>query len=743
VRSVLILAALSAGIVSAQSIDFSLLEVPASGNPLTITNNSTVQVAATGVGVATPVTIQATYIGSTQATIATQPVITQGSTQFALTVPAKETFPLVLTKGQVLTFTMTYTPANSSAASAQVIIPYSEPSSNGGTATNSITLLFEGFAPSVSLSYFITPANGTTPNILPIASGGTITFPATLINTTATGGLQINNVGTGPAYITGITGPPATSPFQTGGTPLISPTAPFTLAPNMALPIDLFYNPTKVETDKATITITFQDGTVDTINLAGTGATSTYTYSYLSAGTTPTTVVAGGTITLPSVPLATAGTTPASSQVIVTVTNSGNANGTINSIAAVPNPPFAITTQPTVPPTLKPGDTENFTISYTPTQVGPQKGTLQVGSDTFVLAGTGQGAQLTFSYASGGATVSLGTSGEVVFPSLDISQSEQVLFTVMNSGTTTTTLSLVATLPPFSVPSLSPISLMAGQSTTFPITFTPTALGPVTETLVINSTSVILGGAGKTPPSIPSYTISGPSGNVAPASQGNVSLTLADPYSVDLDGVLTLTTNGNFGTDPSVQFSTGSSAGNRTVDFVIPAGSTGANFAGQGSQILLQTGTVAETVTLAPTFSTTAGVPVTPNSPPTLEFTIPSSAPVLESLQVTDESATGFTLLILGYSTTRSLATLTVTFTPASGFNLTTTSYPFDLTGASASWFQSVSSQGFGGQFQITLPFTLTGSVGKNQTPIQAIASVSATVSNGSGTSGSVQSPVQ
>jgi hypothetical protein len=254
-----------------------------------------------------------------------------------------------------------------------------------------------------------------------------------------------------------------------------------------------------------------------------------------------------------------------------------------------------------------------------------------------------------------------------------------VLFTVTNSGTSTTTLSLVATLPPFSVPSISPISLTAGQSTTFPITFTPTALGPVTQTLVINNTSVTLGGAGKTPPSIPSYTISGPSGNVSPASQGNVSLTLADSYSVDLDGVLTLTTNGDFGTDPSVQFSTGSSTGNRTVDFVIPAGSTSANFAGQGSEILLQTGTVAETVTLAPTFSTTAGVDVTPSSPTTLEFTIPSSAPVLESLQVTDESATGFTLLILGYSTTRSLATLTVTFTPASGFNLTTTSYPFDL----------------------------------------------------------------
>ena len=71
--------------------------------------------------------------------------------------------------------------------------------------------------------------------------------------------------------------------------------------------------------------------------------------------------------------------------------------------------------------------------------------------------------------------------------------------------------------------------------------------------------------------------------------------------------MLTLTTSGNFGTDPAVQFSTGSAAGNRTVDFVIPAGSTSANFAGQGSQILLQTGTVAETVTLTPSFATTAG----------------------------------------------------------------------------------------------------------------------------------------
>jgi hypothetical protein len=245
-------------------------------------------------------------------------------------------------------------------------------------------------------------------------------------------------------------------------------------------------------------------------------------------------------------------------------------------------------------------------------------------------------------------------------------------------------------------------------------------------------------GAGTAPPSIPSYTISGPSGDVSPASQATISLTLAKPYSADLDGVLTLSTTGSYGADPSVQFETGG----RTVDFVIPAGSTSADFAGIGSEILVQTGTVAETITLTPSFETSSGVPVTPASPTTLQFTIAPSAPYLESAQIVNEvigeTTASFDLVIVGYSTTRSLASLNVTFTPGSGFNFASPP-AVDLSGPAAVWFQStISVQTYGGLFEVTESYTLSG-LPKNFTLSKVISAVSATISNSVGTSNSQQ----
>jgi hypothetical protein len=742
----LALAVLGAGFASAQAIDFKLLAIPANGNPATIANGQTIDLVAPNVGAQVQVTIVATYIGTTQATIAAEPT-PLGSTEITLvTVPAAETFPLVLTPGQTFTFIVKYIAANASQVSAQVAIPYTETTTSGtGAVTNSISLLFQGIAPSFTLFYFITPANGSTPNVLPIAPGGAIPFPATQINTTATGGLQIYNVGSGPGAITGISLVSGAPYFQLAGTPPITPAVPYTITPGTTtdpLTIGILYTPTAVETDTGQIMITYQDGSTALVNLSGSGATSTYSYTYLS-GTTSTPVKPGGTIILPPVTVTTNGTTPATSSVILTVTNKGNANGTINSVSWTG--PFAVTGVLATPPTLKPGDTENFTITYTPTAVGPQTGALVVGKDTFTLSGTGSGPLLAFSYSSNGATIPITGNTGVVFPAIAVGKTENVMFTVMNSGTVATTVTLVTAspTPPFSVPALPPTNLAAGQSTSFPITFAPTTESPANGSLSVNGTGVPLFGAGSAPPALPSYTITGPSGNVSPATQSNVSLTLAKSYPVDLNGVLTLGTSGNFGTDPAVQFSTGSSTGNRTVDFVIPANSTSANFAGQGSQILLQTGTVAETVTLTPSFATTAGVDVTPASPPTLQFTIASLAPVLQSMQVTSTTASSFTLLIIGYSTPHSLGSLNVTFNPASGYNFTTTTFTQDLSGPGALWFQSATSQTFGGLFEVAISFNLTGPVSNGKTLLQAIASVSATVSNSVGTSSSLQANVQ
>jgi Abnormal spindle-like microcephaly-assoc'd, ASPM-SPD-2-Hydin len=743
----LILALVGAGAAAAQSFDFSLLLL-ANGQAFNIPNNGPAIDIIGALNTQTTVTVKATYTGTTEATIS-QPPVVLGSTEFKVVLVNPPPFPIVLTPGQVLTFTVTYLPTSVNLASMNVSIAYTEPGTGATQVSNAISLTFQGGSPSFSLSYFVTPANGVTPNFLPIASGGLITFPATLLNATTTGGLEISNIGSAAGQITGISLVSGSPFFQLAGVPPLTPANPYTLTPNTStatLSIGILYTPTKVETDTGQILITYLDGSTATINLTGNGITSAFTYSYIS-GTTVTPVAPKGTITFLPVPVAAVGTTPGSSTVIVQVKNTGAASGTISSIS-VSGPGFQVVGGLTTAQTIPAGGTFSFTLSFTPTQVGPQIGTLAVGSDTFTLSGTGSGPALTFSYVSSGTTISVPAGGTVDFVPVAISQSETLTFIVTNSGTSPATIPLIAVnpTPPFSLtptPPALPLTLAAGKSSQFTITFTPTTTGTVTGTLLINSTTVQLAGSGNAPPALPSYTITGPSGNVSPASQQNVSLTLAKSYPVDLNGVLTLTTSGTFGTDPAVQFSTGSSAGNRTVDFVIPAGSTSANFAGQGSQILVQTGTVAETVTLKPTFATSAGVSLTPTSPESLQFTIASSAPVLESVGISGETPSSFTLVIVGYSTTRSLGTLTVTFNAAPGFNLATTQFPTDLSQLASVWFQSTASQGLGGLFQVSLPFNLTGTVPTGKTLIETIASVAATISNSIGTSTSQQVNVQ
>src|SRR6202041_2399110 len=122
------------------------------------------------------------------------------------------------------------------------------------------------------------------------------------------------------------------------------------------------------------------------------------------------------------------------------------------------------------------------------------------------------------------------------------------------------------------------------------------------------------------------------------------------------------------------------------------------------------------TITLTPSFTTSGGVDITPASLSTQQFTVASLAPVLENLQVTNETASSFTLVIDGYSTTRSLNSLNVKFTPNSGYSLTTSQFTLGVSGPSALWFQSASSENFGGLFEITVPFNLPGPIPNGKT---------------------------
>jgi hypothetical protein len=227
----------------------------------------------------------------------------------------------------------------------------------------------------------------------------------------------------------------------------------------------------------------------------------------------------------------------------------------------------------------------------------------------------------------------------------------------------------------------------------------------------------------------PSSTFVGASGTQQPFTQPAIGLTLSAPYSVDLQGTVTLLdTSLYFAADPAVQFSTGG----RTVAFTIPANTTQAIFANGASLIRFQTGTVASIITFTPTFliGTTN---VTPPNPPVLMVNVPALAPVELSASLSSRTLTSFTVTVHGYTTTRNINQVTVQLTPTSGSNLSATTFTANISPAAQSFFQTGAGQSTGGQFNLDLPFTLSnGNTSANSTTdlTKDVQSVTITVTN-------------
>jgi hypothetical protein len=459
----------------------------------------------------------------------------------------------------------------------------------------------------------------------------------------------------------------------------------------------------------------------------------------------PITVTSGGTISLPDTNV---GDT---SNVVIRVLNSGNANGTVNSVSLA-GQGFQLSNVPTLPQTLAPDASLTVTVTFAPTKPGTLTGSLIINSDTFNLVGAGLGPQLTFSYIAGDTTITLGgASTSVVFSPVTISQSAHVEFHVKNTGTLPASIANIGVAQvngPFSLTGLPalPLSLAPNDEVRFTINFTPTALGFSNGTLQIDTTAIPLVGSGTPPPPLPSYTIVGPSGNAAPGSQSTVGLSLANAYPVAVAGTLTLSVSGDLPADPAVQFATGG----RTVPFVIPANSTDAVFSGQGTRVGLQAGTVASAITLTPSFATQAGnVDLTPTTPTVLQFAVATAPPTLTAIQVSSPSTNSLLIKVTGFSTTRTLKAWNVQFTPTAGVSMPTSQFALDVQQITGAWFRSAASQAFGGQFTMTVQFNFQGAVATATTTtttasvLSSIASVAVTVSSELGDSNSLQAKVQ
>jgi hypothetical protein len=206
-----------------------------------------------------------------------------------------------------------------------------------------------------------------------------------------------------------------------------------------------------------------------------------------------------------------------------------------------------------------------------------------------------------------------------------------------------------------------------------------------------------------------------------PQSQPPVQLTLAGPFPVPIAGAVTLSFQADVGGDDlAVQFS----SGGRTAPFTIPANSSTAAFS--IPNLALQTGTVAGLITLTARLAA-SGTDITPSPPPTKQIRINAASPTLSAVQAT-RTATGFTITIQGFSTTREITQAIFHFNPAAGADLQTTDVTIPVASTFNSWFQSDAVTAFGSQFLFTQSFTVQGDT-------QAIVSATVVLVNAQGSS--------
>jgi hypothetical protein len=227
-------------------------------------------------------------------------------------------------------------------------------------------------------------------------------------------------------------------------------------------------------------------------------------------------------------------------------------------------------------------------------------------------------------------------------------------------------------------------------------------------------------------PPTPPVTLTGPPPTSNPATQSNLQITLGTPFPVAVTVNLTMTFAPlSGGDDPAVQFSTGG----RTATLTIPAGSTTSL-----TTVGVQTGTVAGTITItAQLVAITQDI--TPTPAPVRTIVISPGPPSITTVTAT-RTSTGFTVTVTGFATTRQITQALFQFNAASGSTIQNGSATISTDTLFSQYYQSPAAAPFGGQFSLTIPFTVQGST-------QGIVSVTVTLVNSLGNSTAVTANLQ
>ncbi|HEY2120989.1 MAG TPA: choice-of-anchor D domain-containing protein [Candidatus Acidoferrum sp.] len=402
-----------------------------------------------------PTTIVLTNNYDRSATIETVSVSASLS-QFIVTGPS---LPLTLQSHQSVSFQIVFDPSAASVISGNVTFTVRRRST----------------------STLIVPVTGTgvalpTSTYLLLPSSTNISFANTLVGNSSSQSITLSNTGNSSVTISqiSITG----VAFTGSGIAL-----PFTLAAGQSVSLSVAFSPAAVGTSAGAITV------------VSNATNSPATISLSATGVQPQITVVPTGISFGSV------TDGVTNTQTVTVKNSGTANLTVTQATITGN--GFTGSGISLPLTLAPGASSTFTLSFTPTTASTSSGFLtlisnaQTSSLSVPLSGAGvaQVQQLSTSATS------------LSFGSQTLSTSASQPVTITNTGNSSVTISQVSvTGTGFSFSGLTaPLTLTAGQSTSFNTIFDPTTAGNFTGTATIASNatnspqSIALSGSGAAP----------------------------------------------------------------------------------------------------------------------------------------------------------------------------------------------------------------------------------------------------
>jgi hypothetical protein len=409
------------------------------------------------------------------------------------------TFPLTLNPNQSVTLNVQFDPTTPGAASGQLAI-------QSDSATNStavVNLSGTGMQPVGS------PPVGSPQLTL---SATSLTFGNVTVNTSSKQPVTLTSTGTVPVTINSGT-------LTGNGFTMSGATFPLTLNPNQSVTLNVQFDPATAGAASGQLTIQSNSSTTSTavVNLSGTA----------SAATSPQLTLSAASLTFGNVTVNSASTLPE------TLTSTGTAPVTINS--GTPSGIGFTVSGATFPVTLNPGQSVTLKVRFDPTAAGAASGQLTIQSNSSTngtavvnLDGTGTTA------ASPQLTLSAGT---LTFGNVTVNTPSTQPVTLTSSGTAPVTVNSAALAGTgFTMSGATfPVTLNPSQSVTLNVQFDPTATGPASGQLTIqsdsstNSTAVVnLSGTG-TAATSPQLTVS-----AASLTFGDVTVNTASTQPVTL-----------------------------------------------------------------------------------------------------------------------------------------------------------------------------------------------------------------